>query len=402
MLDNNKSLVHWASPYEIPDAFKHATVNMITNNLIQTRIIAEKNFDHINKGDKVGVKVHVGEAYNTHYLRHDYVREVIEIIKSKGGNPTLIETQGLGLAHGIIEIPNICTFGLRGRSSTEHRKIANLHGYSESLIGAPLKFIDGDRGINGRCVEINGIHLKEVSVASGIYNYDKLVIISHFKGHGFGGFGGALKNLGIGCVTGKNKYLAHFNDRLSISKRCNVSKCNKECINICPVNAINIDDDSAIIDPNKCVNCLECRGVCPVRNAIKSAGFNDFNIFNEILIDNATAVINSFGPEKIRYINFALDIPANCDCMSNVSMPIIPDLGIFASADPLSIDKACIDAETNAPGLPVLNAKGEWIPPVEAGIEKFKAYNQSMDPSWQINAAIKNKLGNINYELIKI
>ncbi len=402
MSNNNKSLVYWASPYEIPDAFLHATKNMVTNNLIQTRIIADKILDHINEGEKVGVKVHVGEAYNTRYLRADYVREVVDVIKSKGGIPTLIETQGLGMTHNIVDIPNICTFSLRCRNTIEHQKIANLHGYSELVIGAPLKFIDEGRENNGRIIEIGGIQLKKVSVASRIYDYDKLVVISHFKGHGFGGFGGALKNLGIGCVTDRNKFLAHFNGPLSVSKKCNFSKCNKECIDVCPVNAIDIENGSAVIDPNKCIDCFDCRSVCPVRNAIKFPGFNDFSTFNEILIDNATGVIKSFGPENIRYFNFALDIPSICDCLVNAGMPIIPDLGIFGSADPLSIDKACIDAETKAPGLPILNAKGEWLPPVEAGIEKFKAVNQSMDPSWQINAALKNKLGNINYKLIKI
>ncbi|MFX1258692.1 MAG: 4Fe-4S dicluster domain-containing protein, partial [Promethearchaeota archaeon] len=179
-------------------------------------------------------------------------------------------------------------------------------------------------------------------------------------------------------------------------------KCNQECIKICPVDAIYIEEESAVIDLNKCINCFGCAEVCPVKKAIKSAAFNNFNIFSEILIDNATGVIKSFGAEKIRYFNFAFDIPAQCDCVVNVSMPIIPDLGIFGSPDPLSIDKACIDAETNAPGLPILNAKGEWKPPVEAGIEKFKAMNQSLDPFWQIEAALKNKIGKINYELIKI
>ncbi|MFX1450936.1 MAG: DUF362 domain-containing protein, partial [Promethearchaeota archaeon] len=256
MPNNNKSLVYWASPYEIPDAFVHATKNMVTNNLIQTRVIAEKILDNIYEGEKVGVKIHVGEAYNTHYLRADYVRQVVEIIKSKGGIPTLIETQGLGMAHNIVDIPDLCTFSLRCRSTTEHRKIANLHGYSEQIIGAPLNFIDGETGNDGRSIDIDGIQLKKISVASGIYNYDKLVVISHFKGHGFGGFGGALKNLGIGCVTNKNKYLAHFNGPLNVSKKCNLTKCNRECIEVCPVNAFDIKTDSIVIDPTKCIKCF--------------------------------------------------------------------------------------------------------------------------------------------------
>ena len=91
-----------------------------------------------------------------------------------------------------------------------------------------------------------------------------------------------------------------------------------------------------------------------------------------------------------------------CDCIVNASAPVVPDLGIFGSSDPLAIDKACIDMETNAPGLPFLDMKGQWTEPIKSGMEKFTALNPMADVSWQINAAIKNKLGSIDYELVKI
>ena len=109
-----------------------------------------------------------------------------------------------------------------------------------------------------------------------------------------------------------------------------------------------------------------------------------------------------YGSEKIRYLNIAIEIPAQCDCVSNASIPVVPDLGIFGSSDPVAVDKACIDAETAAPGLPFLNKEEEWTKPIEKGIEKFKAFNPITDTSLAFEAAVKNKLGNINYELVKI
>jgi len=398
----SKPIVYWAPPTEIA-ALPNTAQNMVTNNLVKTRFIADKILDNIKEGDKVGVKVHVGEAHNTHYLRPDYVREVVKAIKSKGGVPTLIETQGRGSNVEKIEINNDYTICVGHRKSAEaHMEIAHLHGYSESIIGAPLQFIDGEEGMDRKIVKINGIDLKEVSVAKGLFDYDKLVVISHFKGHPFAGFGGALKQLGLGCVTKHNKHLAHFDSLFSInSDICNPSKCNQECIKACSVGAVNMNGKSAVINESICYGCFRCLQKCPIEKAITRPTWNNIKKFVERFVDNAKAVL-SFGPEKIRYINFAFDIPAKCDCVSNASVPVIPDLGIFSSIDPVSIDKACVDMETDAPGLPFLNNNGEWSKPLGMGVEKFKALMPIVDTSLQFEAAVKNKIGSIEYELIKI
>ncbi|MFX1390650.1 MAG: DUF362 domain-containing protein [Promethearchaeota archaeon] len=394
--------VYWASPLEVA-ALPNTSKNMVTNNLVKTRFIADKILDNINPGDKVGVKVHVGEAQNTHYLRPDYVREVVNAIKAKGGIPTLIETQGLGNNIENIDICEDYSICVGHRKTTEeHKKIAELHGYSEAIIGAPLYFIDGDEGIDREVIEIEGIHLKEVSVAKELFEFDKLVIVSHFKGHPQAGFGGALKQLGIGCVAKKNKHLAHFDGLIEVNlKKCDLSQCQQECVASCPVNAIKVENDHAVIDAFICYGCFRCTQKCPVRRALKGPQMRNFPEFVEHFIDNIKAVL-SFGPEKIRYFNFAIDIPAMCDCVPNASVPVVPDLGIYGSSDPVAIDKACVDAETNAPSIPFLNKNGEWTQPIEKGVEKFKALMPMVDPSNVFNAAVKNKLGSLEYELIPI
>jgi uncharacterized Fe-S center protein len=167
------------------------------------------------------------------------------------------------------------------------------------------------------------------------------------------------------------------------------------------VGAVNLHEKKALIDKSVCYGCFQCSQDCPVEGAIKRPKWNNVENFIERFIDNATAVIN-FGPEKIRYINFALDIPLMCDCVSNPGVPVIPDLGIFGSSDPVAIDKACFDKEIDAPGLPFLNDEGEWTEPLSRGVEKFKALMPRVNPAHQFEAAKKNNIGSIEYELVKI
>ncbi len=113
-------------------------------------------------------------------------------------------------------------------------------------------------------------------------------------------------------------------------------------------------------------------------------------------------MVEGFGKENMRFINFAFDIVANCDCVANPGPPVVPDLGIFGSADPVAVDKACVDAETAAPGIPRMDKDGNWLSPLPPGTEKFNEVLKLCDTSWQFNAAVKNKLGNLDYEIIKL
>jgi len=405
----NKPLVYWASPIEVAALRSDAKI-MSTNNLVKTRLVLDKILDNIQAGDKVAVKVHVGEAQNTRYLRPDYVREVVEAIKSKGGMPTLVETQGLGLRARRIDISEDYHICINHRANpADHEKIANLHGYNESVIGAPLRFIDGEDGTDGKKIQIDGIHFKDVSVATGLFEFDKMVVISHFKGHPQATFGGALKQLGIGCVTKRNKFLAHMGKLPKItSRKCDISTCNQECIESCSTQAISIENDVAVIDQDLCYGCLNCMLKCPhkkKKSPIKNPSMILGDAFVERFIDNARAVISSFGPENIRYINFAFDVVLMCDCVSNPGAPVVPDLGIFGSTDPVAIDKACVDTEIDAPGLPILEKDGTWREPEPPGVEKFKAsspLSEMLGYQMQFEASLKNEIGSTDYELIKI
>jgi len=404
----SKPIVYWAPPIEVP-AIKNNASNMITNNLVKTRLILDKILDNINDGDKVAVKVHVGEAQNTHYLRPDYVREVVRAIKEKGGIPSLVETNGLGMHSQTIDFSEGYDICVAHRTCAEdHEKIANLHGYNEITIGASLQLVDGENGLDGKMVDIDGIHLKKVSVGAGLYDFDKIVVISHFKGHPQATFGGALKQLGIGSVTKKNKHLAHYYDMIKINKElCHTSKCKQQCVPSCPVDAISIEGEQAIIDDLTCYGCFACTSssICPVEGAIIKPDMTNAKDVCERFIDNALAVLSSIGPEKFRFINFAFDLTLMCDCVANPGTPVVPDLGILGSKDPVALDKACIDLEIKAPGLPIMKPTGKWKEALPSGVEKFSILNPIMkdaNADYQFDAAVKNKLGSIDYELKKI
>jgi len=243
---------------------------MVTNNLVKTRLMLDTILDNINSGDKVGIKLHVGESHNTRYLRHDYIHEVIKAVKSKGGIPTLIETQGIGTKIHHVDITEDYTVSLGCRKkASDHGEIARLHGFLESIVGAPLRFIDGEDGFEGKQVKINGLSFKDVSVVAGLYDFEKIIAVSRFKGHIQADFGGALKQIGIGCVTKINKFLAHNESMLSINrKKCNITLCKKECMKACAVGAIEIEGESSVIDASKCIDCFDCRRTCPVKGAI--------------------------------------------------------------------------------------------------------------------------------------
>ena len=398
-----ESIVYWAPPFEVP-SLNYNKELMETNNLVKTKLVLDKVLDNINSGDKVAVKVHVGEAFNTRYLRPDYVREVVKTIKSKGGIPTLIETQGVGNNMNCIDITEdykVCV-GHR-KKAEDHLKIAQLHGYTESITGAPFKFVDGVEGLDYKKVSIDGIQFKDVAVASDLFDFDKMVVIARFKGHASCAFGGALKQLGIGCVSKMAKWFAHFAGSVTVNERkCDPSKCNQECVEACPLNSIEIREGKAHIDEFLCMGCNYCVRGCPIKRVLKGPYVNVGIDFVKRVADNALAVTQSFGPEKIRYINFATEITAQCDCVTNIGMPVIPDLGIFASSDPVALDKACVDAETDAPGLWFRNTKGEWIEPLPRGVEKFKALGSMGEAPWILDAAVQNKLGSQDYKLVSI
>ncbi|MDD3627460.1 MAG: DUF362 domain-containing protein, partial [bacterium] len=241
----------------------------------------------IAKNSLVGLKTHFGEFGNTAYIRPVYFIPIIEHLRKLGGKPFLTDT-------------NTLYVGMRS-NSVDHIKNANLNGFTYSSLSVPIIIADGLRSKNERKVEVGLKHFKHVYLAEDILSADFMVIISHFKGHEVAGFGGALKNVGMGCATRHGKLEMHSNISPSVTKKHCIG-CRK-CVEWCPVSAITIQDDKkAFIDTEKCIGCGECIIVCPSK-AIRINWNETVPVFQEKMMEYCYGY-HSVMKDKTVYINF--------------------------------------------------------------------------------------------------
>ena len=332
------------------------------------KLFFEAGFDKILKG-KVGIKLHFGEYGNVHYLRPVFVHKIVEILKGLNLEVELIETCGLGAISSRT-------------TAKKHLEVAKKHGFCEHCLGVRIRIIDGEHGLN--FIKHNNTY-----IAEGLREYDSLLILSHVKGHIQAGFGGAIKNVGVGLVAKPSKYYIHFEGYPKI----NLSKCIKcdLCMKNCPVNAIK---DYRILE-DRCLRCNVCVDICKER-AIEVKPVDNVTL-NKRIVKNARDVLEFFGKERIAYINFLLDIIPHCDCHPFSDIPIVPDIGIMASRDIVSIDKASIDLINSSFGI--LGSSLSLIR-VKKGEKKFT--NPDTNYEIQIEYASKLNLGTKNYEIIEL
>jgi uncharacterized Fe-S center protein len=291
----------------------------------------------VNKDDTLVIKTHFGALENTRYIRPSYIRFLCDFVKEIGGIPSLAESCGWGLPESISGTHTEYS----GRTNEEeYLQVASIHGFTQETMGTPIFMLDGPYGIDYNIQQIDGNLLKEVFVAGRLREFDYMVLATHFKGHLGAGFGGALKNLGIGCVAKGQKIRAHLGTVFDYD----LSKCTEDCdkcIKVCPTGALSKGVDK-ILKKNwdKCRYCYMCMSICD--KDVIDTGSSTIEDFIYRFIDNAKGVVNYFGKEKIFYINYAIDITWQCDCGSS-DVPFIPDIGVLSSRDPVAIDQACID-----------------------------------------------------------
>ena len=340
----------------------------------------------IDKGDLVALKTHWGLPGNQRHVRPEHVRAIVEKVKEAGGHPYVLETTGVGLS------------GLRGNGA-RYLEAAYGNGFTHDVLRAPVVLGDGVKGLWGVRVNFKGLRLKEVEIAQGLAEADAVFVLSHFKAHPQTCLAGALKQIGIGGVTKIGKAKIHLDRKPAI----NPEKCDNcgVCVKFCPFSAIEESEGKPKIQPNLCQLGCACWEVCP-KDAITS--WKELSANNEEfslrMVDAAAAIIEHVGREKIGYVNFAYDITPHCDCFSYGDVPIVPDIGVLASDDPVAIDQASVDLVIKSPGIPrsVLEEKKC----LEPGCDKFKAIFPDTDWGWQLEAAENLGLGRRNYELIKI
>jgi len=274
----------------------------------------------------VAVKLHMGELGNITYLRPILVRRVVDLLRRAGGKPFVTDTTAL----------------YPGGRDTPQKYLATAatNGFVEQSVNAPIIIADGgdDLGVPVAVDGVEGCELTEVRVASRIYHADSLIVLTHFKGHMQTGFGGALKNMGMGCVVKETKKAQHrVNTPLldeSLCDGCGI------CIESCPRGALWLEDDKPRRDLDKCGGCSTCVFECPSHAFYFGEGMKEQLQVN--IAHASWAVLQKFSGRS-GFINFVQDVTPHCDCASPSGMPLVQDVGVLASLDPVAIDKASLD-----------------------------------------------------------
>ena len=334
--------------------------------------------DLIEEDDFTAIKIHFGEYGNDGYINPVFARQVVDKINEHKGKPFVTDTNTLysGMRHNSIE----------------HNMVANLHGFNYSVLNAPVIIADGLRSQNFSEVEVGGKHFEKVKIASDILNSDGMIVMSHFKGHEIAGFGGSIKNIAMGCAPTAGKKEQHNVDIQSDDNLC--IACGR-CAEVCPESAIEVDD-YAVIDPNKCIGCGECITACP-EDAIGMDWESEIGPFMERMTEYAYGAIKD-KKEKVGYINFLLDITPECDCAPFSDAPLVRDIGILASKDPVALDKASYDLVNKQQGLKHSHLKENYEP----GEDKFKGSRDHTEGTIQLDYGEELGMGETEYELIEI
>jgi uncharacterized Fe-S center protein len=329
----------------------------------------------------IGVKLHFGEKGNTSFIRPLYVRQVVDHVWAAGGRPFLTDA-------------NTVYVGTRAEAAS-HLTTAIENGFAYAVVKAPLVIADGLTGKAEVEVEINQEQFKTVFLAEAILEADGLMVLSHFKLHELSGFGGALKNLGMGCASRKGKLAQHSN----ISPKVMEKKCAGcgDCIAQCAQEAItlNPETEKAVIDPGKCVGCAECLLVCPYGN-IQIQWNESIPVFLKKMMESAYGVVKD-RRDRVGFVNFIMQVSPACDCYGHNDLPVVADLGILASRDPVALDQACVDLVIGSPGV-----AGSALKALAPGADKFKDIYPQVDWPIQLEYAEQLGLGYREYELVKV
>ena len=342
--------------------FKSASTPLPTDAL---HLSVKKMMERINvidKGDMVAIKLHMGEMGNTGYIRPIFVRKVVDFVKEKGGRPFLTDTTTLYGGH-------------RG-NAIDYLMTAAINGFSISSMNCPVIIADGLKGDDEIIVDLDG---EKIAIAKGVYEADSMVVLSHFKGHGMAGFGGAIKNLGMGCCSKAGKMWQHeMSKPIHDEKKCILCR---ECIEFCPADAIYEENGRIKIDYGKCKGCGACTVLCEQGCFYLTEEISEN--FQRRVVMAAAAVMKKF-EEKIAFINFLMDITPRCDCCSFAGKPMVNDIGILASKDAVAIDRACYEMVCE-----------------EAGRDVFHEFS-GVDGRIQIEEGYKRGMGMKEYVMKKI
>lgn len=350
--------------------------------LIRAAGIQELDLD----GKFVAIKMHFGELGNVSFLRPNYARAVVDVVKELGGRPFLTDC-------------NTMYPGSR-KNALEHLECAWQNGFTPLTVGCPILIGDGLKGTDDVEVPVaGGEYVEKAKIGRAVMDADVFISLTHFKGHEQAGMGGALKNIGMGCGSRAGKKEQHASGKPKIAPEAcrGCRRCQKECAN----NGLVFDPETKkmTVDQDNCVGCGRCLGAC---------NFDAIYFTN----DNAQAALNCRMAEYTKavldgrpnfHISLVVDVSPNCDCHGENDVPILPNLGMFASFDPLALDQACVDACLAAEPMPGSQLARHLAEP---GFHDHHDHftNSTPESEWRscLEHAAKIGLGSREYELIRL
>ena len=378
------------------------------------KLLVKAEFNNIiEKGDMTAIKLHFGERGNTSYVKPIYLRRIVDKVKSLGGMPFLTDTNTLYVGNR--------------KESVTHIETAIGNGFDYSVVNAPIIIADGLRGKSYEMVRIDKKWYKEVDIATEIHNADSLIAVTHFKCHELSGIGGVIKNIGMGCATLKGKLNQHSNVKPFVV----IDKCTgcMRCLPWCPAegaivrvenNPLNppllrgtnpptpyspllkgeqkgvVKGDKVKIVSEVCIGCGEC--ILPCRDgAIKIKWDADTGSMQEKMVEHVYAALQKKSGKYI-FISFLTQISPACDCYPASDTPVVEDIGILISKDPVAIDQASADLVNNQQG----NRNSKLTCNFEPGEDKFRGVYPDIDWTVQLKYGEEIGIGSREYELIKL
>lgn len=354
------------------------------------RLIKTAGIGDIDMADKfVAIKIHFGEPGNLSFLRPNFAKAVADVVKEQGGKPFLTDCNTLYVG--------------RRKNALDHLDAAAENGFSPASTGCQIIIADGLTGRDEVWVPVDGGELvKEAKIGRAIMDADIFISLNHFKGHECTGFGGALKNIGMGCGSRAGKMEQHNGGKTEVDQ----SKCVgcRQCAKQCAHGAISFGTKKAFIDKNKCVGCGRCIHACRLEAISQSADSANDDLCKK-MAEYSKAVVDGRPQFHISIVN---QVSPYCDCHPENDAPIIPDVGMFASFDPVALDMACADACNAQPAYAnsVLgdNLKHEHRHDgiVDTDADRFTATSPSTDWRVTLEHAEKLGVGTREYELITV
>lgn len=349
------------------------------------RLIKKAGITDIDMDGKfVAIKMHFGELGNLSYLRPNYAKAVADVVKECGGKPFLTDC-------------NTLYPGSR-KNALEHLDCANINGFNTITTGCQIIIGDGLRGTDDITVPVrNGEYCKEAYIGRAVMDADIFISLTHFKGHESTGFGGAIKNIGMGCGSRAGKMHQHNSGKPIVHD--DLCRGCRRCAKECGSDAITYENGKAVINQDICKGCGRCIGACAF-DAIENQNWNANEILGRKMAEYSQAVCDG---RPTFHISLVRDISPNCDCHGENDAPILPDVGIFASFDPVALDQACVDACLHATPMPNSQLSDNLADPHwHHHHDNFLDSNPNVRWKETIEHAEKIGLGTREYELIQM